>query len=68
MTTSAEIFDSAHLANVLRSLSSEAPLTIMLPGERSSDDYWLPNREAIDLRIRELFPVYEIMPNEEEES
>lgn len=30
--TSAEIFDSAHLANVLRQMSSDPPLTVMLPG------------------------------------
>ena len=68
MTTSAEIFDSAHLANVLRSISSEPPIGIMLPGEEdpAGTGIWLPNREAIDMRIAELFPASEITNTSEE--
>lgn len=58
--TSAEIFDSAHLANVLRSLSSEPPSTIMLPGSENSNGSWIPNFAEIDLRMSELFPVQDI--------
>ena len=68
MTTSAEIFDSAHLANVLRSISSEPPVGIMLPGEEdpSGTGIWIPNRETIDLRMHELFPAGEIAVGETE--
>lgn len=61
--TSAEIFDSAHLANVLRRLSTESPVTIMLPGNYApeNDTVWIPNHEEIDARIRELFPETEIV-------
>ncbi len=65
--TSAEIFDSAHLANVLRSLSTESPITIMLPGDYApgNDSVWIPNYEEINARIRELFPNTEIVGGEE---
>ena len=68
MTTSAEIFDSAHLANVLRQMSSDAPTTMMLPGEAAADNerIWIPNQNEIDMKIRELFPVHEINQNDEE--
>ena len=68
MTTSAEIFDSAHLANVLRHMNSDVPVTLMLPGESAEDDerIWIPHQNEIDLRIRELFPVYEINQGSEE--
>ena len=66
--TSAEIFDSAHLANVLRHLSSEQPLTVMLPGSESDDGtIWYPNISEIDTRLRELFPDDEIKQNIEDE-
>ena len=65
VVTSAEIFDSAHLANVLRRMSSDAPVTLMLPGENAAGTrIWVPNKNEIDLRIRELFPIHEI--NQEE--
>ena len=62
VTTSAEIFDSAHLANVLRHMSSDAPTTLMLPGDyaQGAARIWIPDQNEIDLRIRELFPVHEI--------
>ena len=67
MLTSAEIFDSAHLANVLRRMSSDAPVTLMLPGESAEGmRLWIPDRNGIDLRMRELFPIYEINQNEGE--
>lgn len=56
LTTSAEIFDSAHLANVLRHMSSEIPTTTMLPGTSSGDGVWMPDVNAIDIKIAELFP------------
>lgn len=66
--TSAEIFDSAHLANVLRHLSSESPITVMLPGSESEDGtIWYPNLSEIDARIHELFPDDEIKPNDDED-
>ena len=70
MTTSAEIFDSAHLANVLRHMNSDTPVTMMLPGEETDDGerIWIPNQNEIDLRIRELFPVHEIETSNPEEA
>lgn len=67
METSAEIFDSAHLANVLRQMSSDPPSTIMLPGWESPDGSWIPNVAEIDARIAELFPAQDIAEPEEEE-
>ena len=63
METSAEIFDSAHLANVVRRLSSETPITLMLPGSHAAEDdsIWIPNQAEIEERIRELFPATEII-------
>ena len=60
METSAEIFDSAHLANVLRRMSSDPPSTIMLPGTETPQGIWEPNLKEIDARISELFPVQDI--------
>ena len=60
METSAEIFDSAHLANVLRRMSSDPPSTMMLPGTENSQGIWEPNLKEIDARISELFPVQDI--------
>ena len=61
METSAEIFDSAHLANVLRKMSSDPPSTLMLPGSENLDGAWVPNVAEIDARIAELFPVQDIV-------
>ena len=65
VTTSAEIFDSAHLANVLRKLASDTPQTIMLPGTPAANDdaLWLPDQGAIDAKMREMFPVNELNEN-----
>ena len=54
--TSAEIFDSAHLANVARSLSKETPTTLMLPGDQGKGDVWLPDTGRIEEKIQEFFP------------
>lgn len=55
--TSAEVFDSAHLANVLRGISSEQPISVMLPGSTAENDYtiWIPDGAAIQSRMQELF-------------
>ena len=67
METSAEIFDSAHLANVLRRMSSDPPTTIMLPGSENSQGAWIPNIAEIDAKIQELFPVQDIVEENTEE-
>ena len=58
VTTSAELFDSVHIGNVIRKLSIEPPRTIMLPGDFSRDDdtVWIMDRTAADEIIHELFP------------
>ncbi|MBQ9478618.1 MAG: LCP family protein [Selenomonadaceae bacterium] len=56
LTTSAEIFDSAHLANVLRHMSSELPTTTMLPGTAEAEGVWMPDIAAIDAKVAEMFP------------
>lgn len=66
METSAELFDSAHLANVLRKMSSEPPITTMLPGREDNDGVWEPNYAQIDAKINELFPNMDnAMPEED---
>ena len=56
--TSAEIFDAAHLANVLRRMNREAPETWMLPGSLSPQDdtVYLPDHKEIEEGIKTLFP------------
>ena len=58
VTTSAELFDSVHIGNVIRKLNIEPPRTIMLPGDFSRDDdtVWIMDRAATDEIIHELFP------------
>ncbi len=65
METSAEIFDSAHLANVLRKMSSDPPTTLLLPGSENVDGAWVPNVAEIESRMSELFPMQEIVPQTE---
>ena len=60
METSAEIFDSAHLANIVRQMSSDPPSTVMLPGSENEHGMWIPDLQGIDARIKELFPVQDI--------
>ena len=67
METSAEIFDSAHLANVLRRMNSDPPTTVMLPGYENAQGAWIPNIAEIDERIGELFPVQDIVEENSEE-
>lgn len=62
METSAEIFDSAHLANVLRKMSSDPPTTLMLPGTENADGAWIVNSAELQTRIAELFPMQDIVP------
>ena len=56
--TSAEIFDSAHLANVLRHMSRETPETWMVPGTTAEGDetIWMPDTQALGEGIEKLFP------------
>lgn len=56
--TSAEFFDSAHLANVLRHLSSDDPVSMILPGSpaQNDDTIWLPDSSGIQKKMEELFP------------
>ena len=58
LETSAEVFDSAHLANVVRRMSSEPPVSIMLPGTPAERDesIWMPDESNIQSRMQELFP------------
>ena len=65
METSAEIFDSAHLANVLRKMSSDPPTTLMLPGSENEDGAWIPNETELEARISELFPLQDIQHSDE---
>ena len=64
METSAEIFDSAHLANVLRKMSSDPPSTLMLPGSENVDGAWIPNVAEIEARMSELFPLQDIQQSD----
>ncbi|MBR0260852.1 MAG: LCP family protein [Selenomonadaceae bacterium] len=66
METSAEIFDSAHLANVLRKMSSDPPTTLMLPGSENVDGAWVPNVAEVQTRMSELFPIQDLVPQSQE--
>lgn len=66
METSAEIFDSAHLANVLRKMSSDPPTTLMLPGSENVDGAWVPNVAELEARMSELFPLQDMIPQSDE--
>lgn len=66
METSAEIFDSAHLANVLRRMSSDPPTTLMIPGSENLDGAWVVNQAELEARISELFPLQDIIPKSAE--
>ncbi len=68
METSAEIFDSAHLANVLRKMSSDPPTTLMLPGSENVDGAWVPNIAELEARMSELFPLQDIEQPSDEDS
>ena len=66
METSAEIFDSAHLANVLRKMSSDPPSTLLLPGSENVDGAWVPNVAEVEARMSELFPFHQLVPKSDE--
>ena len=66
METSAEIFDSAHLANVLRRMSSDPPTTLMLPGSENLDGAWVPNVAELEARMSELFPLQDMIEHSDE--
>lgn len=63
--TSAEIFDSMYLANVLRHLNSEPPESIILSGAPAADDasIWVLDDAATSQRMQELFPPEDISEN-----
>ena len=56
--TNVEVWDSAHLAEVLQGLSREDPETIMLPGYPYAGDekIWMPDKEQIEVKMKALFP------------
>ncbi len=56
--TNVEVWDSAHLAEVLQGLSKEEPETIMLPGKPYAGDekIWMPDKEQIKVKMKALFP------------
>jgi len=57
LSTSAEIWDSAHLLKLLHSIKG-VPQTIMLPGKsvKGDDSSWQLDMPAVDMKIKELFP------------
>ncbi len=61
VNTNVEVWDSAEFAEVLRGLSQEGPEAVMLPGRPYAGDetIWIPDREQIDLKIKQMFPVAE---------
>ena len=65
--TSAEVFDSAHLANVLRGISGDMPMSVMLPGTPAVGDetIWLPDMAEIQARMQELFRPADLEKNDE---
>ena len=55
--TSAEIFDSAHIANTIRKFSSDPPIIITLPGEyQPGERIWQPNYAETEAKLQEFFP------------
>ena len=62
--TSAEIFDSAHLAHVVRALAADEPQSVLLPGAPAQDDagIWVPDEAAVQAKMQELFPQDAEMP------
>jgi LCP family protein required for cell wall assembly len=53
--TSAEIFDTGHLAHFLKSLAANDFQMRILPGYMS-EGYWLPDKKKIQKEMAELFP------------
>ena len=58
VNTSAAIYDAAHLANILRKLSSEPPESVILPGHTAPDDLtiWVLDDNKVQETISEMFP------------
>ena len=58
VNTSVEVWDTAELANMLKSLSAEEPEAMMLPGQPMAGDEtaWLPDGAKIKEKMAELFP------------
>ena len=56
--TNAEIWDTAHMTEVLHGLSKEAPEAIILPGQpRTGDEtVWEPDAGKIAEKVQRLFP------------
>ncbi len=65
--TSVEVWDTAHLAEVLKGLSKEEPETILLPGHPYAGDekVWIADKEQIQGKLHHLFPKAEEAPAEE---
>lgn len=53
---SAEIFDAAHFANVLRHLQTGEPESVMLPGAPADNNVFMPNAAEIQTKMQDLFP------------
>ncbi len=58
VTTSVEVWDSSQLADIVRTLSPEAPEAVMLPGQpmAGDDTVFIPDKERIRAKVTELFP------------
>lgn len=58
VNTSAEVWDTTQLANIVKSLGKEPPETIMLPGTIAAydDKLWIPDAAKIQEKTSELFP------------
>ena len=61
ITTTAELFDTAHLTNELYHLKNAAPKTVTLPGSMAPDGSgaWICDKEKTAEKMAELFPVHE---------
>lgn len=58
VTTSAELYDSAHLLSLIKGLSGEAPQAVVIPGAHPAgkEVLWEVNREELAATIAGLFP------------
>lgn len=52
-----EGFDSVHFANLVRKLSNQQPELMILPGGWDQYGSWVCDKQALDEKIQELFPV-----------
>ena len=69
LSTSAEIWDSAHLIKVLHSIKG-SPQTFMLPGSfvKGDEAGWQLNQAEYDTRLKELFPELENKEDKEKKN